>query len=105
MQGFYKVSFSTVFGFGNGVVYLSDGTLHGGDSMLFYTGSYQMEGDKLRVALHIDKHTDDTSMFSIMGVETIDFDILGEIESGTIRGEISLPGGFDLRITMTPIQA
>lgn len=103
MDGFYKVSFSTVFGSGNGVAYLTDGQLHGGDSMMYYTGTYTHVDGVLNASLTISKHTNDTSMFSIMGIETATFEVTGEVEDGVVYGETPLPGGMVLRLTMRPI--
>jgi hypothetical protein len=46
IAGFYAVEFTTQLGVGNGVVYLDDGRIHGGDSGLGYVGNYSVNDER-----------------------------------------------------------
>lgn len=41
-DGLYKVSYKGSLGEGYGLVHLSGGKIHGGDAMIYYTGTYSV---------------------------------------------------------------
>ncbi len=55
-NGLYKIEFQTQLGAGSGVVILHDGQLRGGDSMIYYVGTYKQDGDEFSAEVRTDAH-------------------------------------------------
>lgn len=66
-DGLYKAKFATPIGEGAGVVVLSGGSLRGGDSMMFYVGTYAETGDQFSATVDIDVHSQVEGMASVFG--------------------------------------
>lgn len=66
-NGLYKVAFSTPLGEGYGVVVLENGTLRGGDSMMFYIGSYTETQGQFTASVDVDVHSEVPGMVSVFG--------------------------------------
>lgn len=78
-DGLYCVVFSTQIGQGAGVVVLQAGRLWGGDSSMYYVGSYKVEGGAFTASVRVGKHTDSPGTRSVLGVD---------------KGNLSLSGTF-----------
>ena len=88
ISGLYKVAFSTPLGSGHGVVSLQDGKVHGGDSTMFYVGTYSLKGAAFTAELVVDKHSSQPGMFSVLGANKASLNL-----SGTVSGDmLSLTG-------------
>jgi hypothetical protein len=76
LQGLYKVEFETPRRKATGVVYASDGKLHGGSSAFAYFGHYQQSGDKVTGKIASKRHTQDPNLPSVFGLDevSVDFD-------------------------------
>ena len=66
-NGLYKVAFRTPIGEGYGVVVLENGTLRGGDSMMFYVGKYTENGGQFTASVDVDVHSNVPGMVSVFG--------------------------------------
>ncbi len=66
-DGLYKAAFKTPIGEGYGVVTLSGGTLRGGDSMMYYVGTYSESGGQFTASVDVDKHSNVPGMISTFG--------------------------------------
>lgn len=86
-EGMYKVQFQTPLGSGNGVLFLYDGKLRGGDSSMYYLGSYQADGNKFTATLKTGQHGPGQS---VLGAPNATLEASGEIAGGkaTIRGSV-----------------
>jgi hypothetical protein len=106
IEGLYKVSFSTPYGAGDGVVVLKDGRVFGGDSLMFYEGSYTVNKDEsFHAQVLVTKHSKTPGFESVFGVDTVNLQLLGKLtEKGgimsgkTIEGE-AMPG-FQARLAI-----
>ena len=58
-DGEYAAWFRTALGSGTGRVLFKDGKISGSDSIISYTGSYAIDGDRFAVTLVTRRHTDD----------------------------------------------
>src|ERR1700761_560680 len=56
-NGSYCTWFRTPQGEGTGIVELNDGKVTGGDTVLAYTGSYVVDGDKFTACIATERHT------------------------------------------------
>jgi hypothetical protein len=75
--GLYKVDFKTPAGSGAGVVVLENGVIHGGDSMMFYRGTYRASGGKFTVDFVAGKHTIIPGMISGFGHDSATISLVG----------------------------
>jgi hypothetical protein len=60
-NGSYSAWFRTPQGEGTGIVELNDGKVTGGDTVLAYTGSYVVDGDKFTACIATERHTQGTT--------------------------------------------
>jgi hypothetical protein len=84
-NGLYKIEFETQRGAGNGVVYLRDGKLWGGDSGFYYVGAYALEGGKFTASVRISNHTKYEGITSVFGVDSADIEFKGELKPNKIK--------------------
>ena len=87
-NGLYKVSIKTPLGHGNGVVVIKDGSIRGGDSMMYYTGTFQLAGNQFTANIHASKHSDVAGMFSVLGLNDVNVKLQGTATdtSATLQG-------------------
>ena len=84
-EGLYKAEFETPFGKGTAVIYLHNGLFRGGNSALFYTGTYELKGDNFHAQAKIKRHSQDLNIASVFGMDNITVTIEGEIEGNIIN--------------------
>jgi T3SS negative regulator,GrlR len=77
-DGFYSVHFQTPGGMGSGVVTLLDGLVKGGDSILYYSGSYKLDGDNFSAEVLIDRHSSSPNMQSVFGIDRVHIALNGK---------------------------
>lgn len=98
-DGLYKVQFRTPLGLGNGVVYAKDGKMWGGDSGMYYVGSYTDEGGKLHATVAIDRHVSVPGTISVFGVDKATINLVGNVSGNTIAAEGSSPQAPGVRFS------
>jgi len=76
-NGLYKIDFETQRGGGQGVVYLKNGKIRGGDSGWYYTGTYEQDGDEFTATVRIKDHTKHTRITSVFGVDEAEMTLSG----------------------------
>jgi hypothetical protein len=64
-----------VRGEGTGVIELNDGKVTGGDTVLAYTGSYVVDGDKFTACIATERHTQGQP--SVFGIDNFDLTVSG----------------------------
>jgi hypothetical protein len=74
-NGRYAVWFKTPRGEGTGMVTLADGRVFGRDSVLAYSGSYQVNGDDFTAAIRTRRHA--AGQPSLFGVDDLDLALAG----------------------------
>lgn len=90
-EGLYKVTFQTPLGAGYGVVHLIGGELLGGDSMMYYRGSYTEERDRFSAEVEIATHSNVPGMASVFGVPGGHIDLRGAIGPNSITAQGTSP--------------
>ena len=83
-EGLYSGEFETPFGRGTGVLYISDGAIHGGNSALYYIGKYQADGSTFKSTLHTKRYAKNVDIASVFGMDDITIEIEGVIDGDTI---------------------
>jgi hypothetical protein len=63
-------------GEGTGVIALNDGKVTGGDTVLAYTGSYVVEGDKFTASIATERHT--PGQPSVFGIDDVNLTLTGK---------------------------
>jgi hypothetical protein len=76
-DGLYKVRFETPRGSGTGVVVLQDGHLRGGDSSMFYTGTYTLHDGAFSARILTNVHTVAPHKPSIFGRDIVHITLKG----------------------------
>ena len=57
-DGTYAAWFKTPLGQGTGIAHVADGKIWGGDSIMTYSGTCEVDGDRFTAILSIKRHTD-----------------------------------------------
>jgi len=85
-EGLYKVEFSTQRGLGAGVAVLLDGKIRGGDSSMYYVGSYKLNGDAFNAEVAVKRHA--PGLQSVFGIDEVTIQLSGRIagDSGALEG-------------------
>jgi len=83
-EGLYSGEFETPFGKGTGVLYFSNGTIHGGNSALYYIGKYQADGNTFQSTLRTKRYANNVGIASVFGMDDITIEIEGVIDGDTI---------------------
>lgn len=100
MNGIYHVDFSSPNGAGCGTVFLENGILRGGDSIVAYWGTYSIDGNLIKGSAETKLHG---RGYSILGAAT------SLVFQGTFSGDElqctgTVPGtSMQVRITMKRI--
>lgn len=84
-QGLYKAEFGTGLGSGSGVVWLENGHIHGGDSSMYYVGTYSISGEKITGTFITKQHSVGVSVLGQANVQ-VNF-------TGTIAGTTAVLNG------------
>lgn len=106
LTGLYKVTFGTPLGSGYGVAYLSDGKLHGGDSMMAYAGTYSIDGGNFTANVHAFQHSQVPGMTSTLGTNNAQLSIQGTVQGTTMTGQGQSPQapGVNLQVRLERLQ-
>ncbi|MCR4376654.1 MAG: hypothetical protein NUV50_00980 [Rhodospirillales bacterium] len=83
-NGLYKVHFQTPIGTGAGVVVLHDGKISGGDTSMYYTGTYEEDGSKFTATVLSAKHTDYPGFTSVFGVDRANIHLTGTSNGNSV---------------------
>lgn len=103
IEGVWTTEISGPFGWETvGVLVLDAGRAAGGNNNHFSLGRYEIEGDELRLKLHIDFYGTPRSLFGVKE-EKIDVEITGRIAGDAVSGVARRPDkpGFDIECHMT----
>jgi hypothetical protein len=76
-NGLYKVAFKTPIGSGAGVVVIQNGSIRGGDSSMFYSGTYVERGAEFTATVVSKKHTSVVGIDSVFGKDTVTIALKG----------------------------
>jgi hypothetical protein len=102
-NGKYSAWFRTPLDEGTGVVVLQDGTLTGGDTVMAYSGSYQLDGDDFSADIAIKRHT--PGQMTVFGIDNVDISLTGK-SAGTVAscsGRSKQEPGMAFKATMIRI--
>lgn len=106
LQGLYKVEFETPRRKAVGIIFASDGQLHGGSSAFAYIGSYDQKGNTITGTVKSVPHTDDPNHPSVFGVSRVRIDFHG-VEKGdyaSIEGTAAEFPSLGFRALLTQIR-
>jgi hypothetical protein len=92
-DGLYKVQFQNQLGSGFGVVSAQAGKLWGGDSALYYVGSFTENGNGISATVETNRHSNIPGIASVFGIDNVHI-----TRDGTVQGDtINSPGGPPMR--------
>ena len=90
-NGLYAVRFQTPIGAGGGVVFASGGTLRGGDSSIYYLGTYTTNGDQLTADVQFATHLNIPGLTSVFGVPQGTINLTGTVSGDSVSTKGSSP--------------
>ena len=76
-DGKYAAWFRTSRGEGTGMVHLANGTISGGDCTFAYSGSYQVDDDRITATLTTRRHTAGSP--TVFGIDEVDVKLTGRV--------------------------
>ena len=87
-EGLYAVRFQTQMGAGDGIITLAAGKIRGGDSALFYVGSYVIENGELPAEVKTARYATNPAFVSVFGIDNADISLRGQAsgDSATVIG-------------------
>jgi hypothetical protein len=102
-DGLYKAHFQTPIGSGDGVVVLQDGKLRGGDSMIYYVGSYSQNDDQFAAQVTTNVHSRPPGMRSVFGRDQANITVQGTTTGDTAQMTGTSPDapGLTFQATLT----
>ena len=104
-NGLYKVRFETPRGNGTGVVVLQDGHLWGGDSSMFYSGTYTLHDSVFVAKLVTNVHTIAPHKPSIFGRDIVHISLNGSFsrDYGEVIGTAREVPDLEFRAELTKL--
>ena len=81
-DGEYAAWYKTPRGEGTGIVILADGKLTGSDSVLAYSGSYEVAADRLTAVVSTRRHS--PGQPSLFGIDNIELELEGTLSGKTV---------------------
>lgn len=87
-DGLYKVQFQVPGNGGAGVIVMAGGKLRGGDSSMYYTGTYAVKGNQVTAQVITDAHTKIPGMASVFGIDRVTITLTGKLtgDNATLTG-------------------
>lgn len=100
-NGLYKVEFGARGAMGAGVVTLRDGAVGGGDSSIYYVGTYQISGNTFTGQIRIARHT--VGLPSVLGVDNATVNLRGTFhgDMAKLTGTTPEAPGVSLQATLS----
>jgi hypothetical protein len=77
-DGKYAAWFRTSRGEGTGIVHLANGKISGGDSIFAYSGSYQVDDDRITAALTTRRHA--AGPPTVFGIDEVEVKLTGRFK-------------------------
>ncbi len=104
-NGLYKVRFETPRGAGTGIVALTDGHLRGGDSSMFYYGTYVANEGTFTADLVTNVHTIAPHKPSIFGRDIVHIHLEGTYfhDYAQVKGHAREVPEIDFKSTLTKL--
>jgi hypothetical protein len=104
-DGLYKVAFQTPLGEGFGVVTLKGGELTGGDSMMYYIGTYDQNGETFNASVRASQHSTVPGMSSVFGATNVQINLTGTStgDSAVMKGSSPQAPGISFSAVMTKL--
>jgi hypothetical protein len=103
-DGEYVAWFQTEHGSGTGRVVLRDGVISGGDTIISYGGTYQVQGTRFSATLTTCRHSPGQS--SVFGVDEVEVKLVGTAATNfaSCSGEVVQVPGMVFHATLMPVQ-
>lgn len=81
-DGEYAAWYKTPRGEGTGIITLANGKLTGGDSVLAYSGSYEIKEDRFTAVVFTRRHSPGQS--SLFGIDNLELEVEGQLSEKTV---------------------
>jgi hypothetical protein len=81
-DGEYAAWYKTPRGEGTGIIMLANGKMTGSDTVLAYSGTYEIDGDHLSAIVVTQRHSPGQS--SLFGIDNIELEVEGKASGSTV---------------------
>src|SRR4051794_11545766 len=104
-DGLYKADFHTPLNSGTGVVHILNGRLWGGDSALYYVGTFAFRGDEVMADIVTNRHTPNSQVTSVFGTDRVHASLQGKWSGDTavLRGSAAEAPGIVFQARLSRI--
>jgi hypothetical protein len=104
-DGEYAAWYKTPRGEGTGMIVLADGKLTGSDSVLAYSGSYEISGDHFTAIVFTERHS--PGQPSLFGIDNIELEVNGKLNGTTVccSGRARHAPDVPFHVTLIRVQA
>jgi hypothetical protein len=89
-DGLYKVEFKTTLGVGTGIIFKDKSAINGGDSGMYYSGTYEeKESGLFEVTVKVGRHSQSETMMSALGIDDATLILSGKTsDRTTVQGYV-----------------
>ncbi|PSO25990.1 hypothetical protein C7G41_28865 [Bradyrhizobium sp. MOS002] len=103
-DGEYVAWFQTEHGSGTGRLLLKDGIISGGDTIISYGGTYELDGTRFSATLTTHRHAEGQP--SVFGVDEVEIKLTGTAASNfaSCSGQVTEVPGMLFQATLMPVQ-
>ena len=94
-NGIYRVEFQTQRGTGTGVVVINDGRILGGDSIMYYVGTFSESGNNFSTNIKARVHSNVPGMAPVFGVPEANISLTGTSTNNSAQSKgtaVEAPG-------------
>jgi hypothetical protein len=104
-DGEYAAWYKTPRGDGTGIIVLAHGKLSGSDAVLAYSGSYQVDGDRISALVCTRRHS--PGQPSLFGVDDLELEVKGKLTGNTVvcSGHARHAPEVPFNVTLIRVQA
>lgn len=103
-EGIYRAEFNTPTMEGIGLVVMRDGRVYGGDTLIYYVGTYSISGNSItaRVKAYPYKGTPGEGVESVFGRDKTTLELEGEIDGNDVvlGGRSKEASGIGIKIKL-----
>ncbi|MGV2127326.1 GrlR family regulatory protein [Agrobacterium vitis] len=100
-NGLYKVVFKTPLGVGAGVIFAQDGKMWGGDSGIYYIGTYTDDNGNVAATVETNRHFQPGGTVSVFGVDKVTINLVGRAADNVVQAQGSSPQAPNISFSAT----
>lgn len=101
ISGLYRVTYQLKGKIGKGVVYLANGQVRGGSSVMFYSGTYSFTDETMTIDVRVSRHSNHPDLIPIDGLDDFRISGTGQNYGGVVTITADISGLPDEKCNLT----